>query len=1757
MFYNASYSTAPHLFTPLNAARLPKSSLRLVSQVYNRNRVKATLKLAPGQNRPIRSWRSVSVSDALHDYLQQLSGGGPASGGAYIAAALLDACYDGDTWRWPELSHLRTILHPARAELVALASVCQGRMLVAKGLADRHPMLALANRAVLHHYGRYGDRAGRMLMVASLGEIAAADTTMVRTRPFRDVASAVRIEIKELARNPTARQLLPDLRSPYDLIAWFGTARGRFADQAITAWTRHVGPALLGALQHPAVSTASETREIADDDPALDAVAARDTTTAEAADEDTPATPASWWIIEPADEDDAPASASPSIREEAMAPSLSTYVLARHLTVASPTYLPDADVEAIVREHVDRATEAATRGDRAALGSHLMVLIAVATGTQLRHLRGLRWAAANSEPAVDGYPGTISADGCWLYRPQIDPSGRMDAAARPPVHIPMPSTVTRLMVQLRAGNTQWPRAMVFGNNPMLDPLVIRLRDVPVPHASLHRALISRLVRDRRYGATLAQYVAGDDLGADIAPLHYDRIPASDVAHAVARITYAWFGARHTLASQPTHDLGSIRVPTAQDVASVISGLRDAVGAAKTLEERVYRRTHYLVHGLCLHTGHRPNNQFQNITIRDISPTDGIAMLRDKVAGADWMVRPVALAPSWAAEYTRLLQDLQAAAERSPITTLGKLARMAVSGAGPIFLAPRNDESVGPYGINDYLTGLPQHLCAFPNFARHYANHALTRLLPVWLRVAQMGWHGTWDSAFSDGSTWSVLHATSESAQAVESVLRSVGWRRTNGEAAATATFPRAAPTSWVRLERHHEVAYRLALRSAKRAAASRREQAHERCLPRLAATLPMLLPGLELVGREIRLASDANEPVEVPRAKLERLISAGAAGDMRTLDAIAARMLVRDLIADARQRGVVRGPIPRGVTEHWPTRPGPFSQASACALDVARAIDAAVVEAGSTVARTIVTLLLYGCYGSLRASLAVMSPGTRLSTLESMPGVLLAEPPANPCAPDGQEPWLAGTTVWYDMAALELDRWHRSPRDVDLAAIDAELGQLLQHHLSRSDRRPLGWLREVEALARACNTLRLDGWSRLVGTGQVEPASTDISRIVALHEDWPATPRAAGHVPVSTEPPDKGPSRSRRAPDTIDRLLASMSAAISRTESNRRQGSNARARLVADIRDLLAASSTTTPTDLIVLYPHYLLLYGGKRRETLALETIARYVRAAIPLVQHLPADPLGADGETWTAALMAAVADADKHLRPERAELLGYFVWRLSEVMLLPADIDFGAVRAFAGRPRDRVDAGYFTYRELQLLLDALQSDIDALSNAAGTPEDILTGRQRRLCFLLMAAGALRSGEASGLIVRDTLRRSDGRLSLAPHSQQRLKNANARRCPRLLSLNTLDPLTEVESELSALRIRCGREYSATTPLLHASANPVNRASDATIWPRISSLVKWVTGNPDAVPYWARKTGVRTRLHEIMSAPAGSLWATRELLAEIGHSDPRVTLGAYTHDPVLIFLRQIVMPLWQQPSATRIAAAAGVSASTVQRTYGSRRLAAGPRAVAARIAALMHSRALRPPAALDDAHLTAPPLPAVTPTAWTPTAAEVDAVLVDIADGASAATATAARNWPATAAIRLRDAITTLRAEHGVIIYSGRQRPTARETLVPPPRRMRRSAGILTAAHDPKQASVLADMCETWLSGLAHGDKHAIVTTSAIWERWLDVAPALASIPWVSSTRAGTREAFAIAISTDTICLTTTLRWGMLVAWAWRACDCD
>lgn len=1680
------------------------------------------------------------------------------TGKNWVAKALVDAF--PEPWISNEFTHARTALAPIHDQLVLRADRCKGQVLDPQGWKREQPLLALAATVANKGFVRTGGRDGRALLFRVIVELIAYNPDTAGLRGLKEYAHALRIELEELAKNPHSRPPNPDFATAMDAIPWFGQQLDRYPDVATTAWRRELSALLRQALLDPAPPpgiTSDDDEDVGGD---VVAVAPSWTDTELEDDEGGLGIPPSYWLV--SEDDFGPrAGWDERVRSEVLGASLSTYIPLGRFTEASPTYLTDEKATAEAGLLMAEADHARIAGDRDTQRQLVAKALSLATATPIKHLALLRWGDLCPETPRQ-FPGCLSLCARWLFRPELAPKQSKTVRDRW-VHIPIPASLG--VELLTIGSPPQGGGLVFptGKVPLEGSDRVRSSARATP-TQLTRALVCRLVTNKRWGPSAAQYVAGDDLGIDVAPLHYDRIDAGDLAVAVSGITSPWFGEPPGSIGGllPRHLIGSRRIPGASAIREALDGFRNEWDASpKTLACRIRHRTRNVVHGLCLMTGHRPNNNFGELTRRDIGDDDQIAILSDKPAGPDWANRPAALERRWIDEYRALLGDLASALTQHAETVLGVASKAALEGHGPIFLAVESLEDVRPFGLPEYQAGLPPELQDPSNFARQFLNDELSKSLPEVLRVAQLGWHGTRAGAFSDGSPWSVMTACARIAPSLDRVLKAVGWRPL--ERAGRSEPPPLPPISWQALEQEHEDRFEKRLSQCKEAGATRRAEAVVPMRGRLAALLesgePGVSIGLRFDGERLELAPGREGPVVVTPSWSQDIIRRLSGGDPRSVEAHAARAWLRDLVLGARKGEVLTGAIPRKSHERWPGTAGPFIPQSPSALSAARQLDDLVCKSeASRALKVIVTLLLHGGYADLSAVTSALTPAARLSGLASLPNVLLVEPADPSSAPEEPDKgvlpaWRHGTLAFSGLATVALHYWHKCARErIDLEAIDAELGALAAGHLvcGGAKVRSLPWLHELEALARIINSLRMDGVGRLVGTGQVVPASAPIDRIVAVRDDLPMGSRAsvrAADVPSFES--GTGKERAHRVHGLLDQVTAAISEAVQKYKANRKKGSGIRTRLEKCLREWIGAATNYRPEELVALYALLLLTRGGKRRKKLELVTIQGYVYSvARPLMESLPSDPMGSDSDDWTQAFLAAVALAERKQRPDRAHALANFHWVLSQAMPVP-DVDFGEVFAFAGRASYLADAGFLTKAELQALGFVLRDAVENAQSLEGPRHAIHVARNRELVAQVAYSGALRPGEAICLSFRNLPSLGDSRLAISKNKFQGLKNINARRCPRLLPDGFGVTAADLAEAAQPLRVVLGSRFSQAMPLFHQIDNPDERIKDRELFGDLSKLIKWATGVLDASPYWLRKAAIRKKLEQLISEDRVSLWGLRHLLAEVGHFDIRMTLLAYTHDPVTPFLRWFEES-WTEIDASRIADAAGRARAVISRKRGGPRLTASNVRIDARISELVRDAPYL--GQLQTTGLISFPNVVSTigqgPSAISP--AEVDVALSLLADGFPAA-ASSTSGWPRLQRERFSAALSLLDATYGVTVSVVPGEDRADRMVLSPPRRLTDDAGLRALLQDDRAIPVLTQMFDAWLTGLDFGvARNKIAASPVQWGQWLENIPRLEGLAWEVSPQGRSKEARALPGREDgRLGLWPTLRWTMACAW--------
>jgi hypothetical protein len=1680
------------------------------------------------------------------------------AGKNWVAKALVDAF--PEPWISNEFTHARAALAPIHDQLLLRADRCKGQVLDPQGWKREQPLLALAATVANKGFVRTGGRDGRTLLFRVIVELIAYNPGHAGLRGLKEYAHALRIELEALDKNPHARPPNPDFATALDVIPWFGQQLKRYPDLATTAWRRELSALLRQALLDPAPPpgiTSDDDEDVGGD---VVAMAPSWTDTELEDDEGGSGVPPSYWLV--SEDDFGPrAGWDEGVRSEVLGASLSTYIPLGRFTEASPTYLTDEKASAEAGLLMAEAEGARIAEDRDTQRQVVAKALSLATATPIKHLALLRWGDLGPETPRQ-FPGRLSLCARWLFRPELAPKESKIVRDRW-VHVPIPASLGLELLALgsppRSGDLVFP----VGKTPLEGSDRNRNSARATP-TQLTRAAVCRLVTNKRWGPSAAQYVAGDDLGIDVAPLHYDRIDAGDLAVGVSAITSPWFGEPPgSIGGQlPRHLVGSRRIPGVSAIRDALQSFRNEWDASpKTLACRIRHRTRNLVHGLCLITGHRPNDNFGELTRRDIGDDDQLAILSDKPAGPDWAHRPVALEKRWVEEYRALLGDLASALDQHAATELGKASNAALEGSGPIFLAVQSLEDVRPFGLPDYQAGLPLELQDPSNFARQFLNDELSKSLPEVLRVAQLGWHGTRAGAFSDGSPWSVMTACARISPILDRVLKSVGWRPL--ERAGRSEPPLLPPISWRALEQENEARFKRRLSQCKESAATRRAEAVVAMRGRLAALLesgdPGVSIGLRLDGERLELAPGREGPVDVTPSWGQDIIRRLSGGDPRSLEAHAARGWLRDLVVAGRQREILTGAIPRKSHERWPGTAGSFLPQSPSALSAARQLDDLVCKSeASRALKVLVTLLLHGGYADLSAVTSALAPAVRLSGLASLPNVVLVEPADPSSTPDEPDEgvlpaWRHGTLAFDGLAGVALHYWHKSaPEHLDLEAVDAELGTLAAGHLVCGGAKagPLPWLHELEALARIINSLRMDGVARLVGTGQVVPASAPIERVVALRDDLPMGPRSsvrAADVPSFES--EAGKERTHRVHGLVDQVTAAIGEAVQTYKANRKKGSGIRTRLEKRLREWIGVATDYRPEELVALYALLLLTRGGKRRKKLELVTIQGYVYSvARPLMEALPSDPMGSDSDDWTQAFLAAVALAEPKQRPDRADALANFHWVLSQAMPVP-DVDFGEVFAFAGRASYLADAGFLTKAELQGLAYVLGDAVETAQDLEGSRHAIHVARNRELVAQVAYSGALRPGEAICLSFRNLPRLGDGRLAISKNKFQGLKNINARRCPRLLPDGFGVTAADLAEAAQPLRVALGSQFSQAMPLFHQIDSPDQRIKDRELFGDLSKLIKWATGELDASPYWLRKAAVRMRLEQLISEDRVSLWGLRHLLAEVGHFDIRMTLAAYTHDPVTPFLRWF-QASWTEIDASRIADAAGRALAVISRKRGGPRLTVSNVRIDARISELVRDAPYlgQLPAAgvisfPNIASTTGQGASAISPK-------DVDVALSLLADGFPTA-ASSTSDWPRLQRERFSAAVLMLDEAHGVTVSVIPGEDRADRVVLTPPRRLTDDAGLWLLLQDERAIVILTQMFDAWLTGLDFGvARNKIAASPVQWSQWLETVSELAGLAWEVSPQGRSMEARALPGREDgRLGLWPTLRWAMACAW--------
>lgn len=396
-------------------------------------------------------------------------------------------------------SRTRSVLGPlvpeTRAHIPKVISVHHSGQ-----LRDKSPWVNLA--VVIANYGfiRSGETDDPALKTIwrLLVELLCGNPPMRAATPVIRIVDSLRTRLNELAKNPTGVSAIP-FSDPVSLVRNFEKEPGPFPASIVGAW-RTLKPSLLGLLLYPEPDWRSSKGESAEDD--VPVQIGGDDATGEAM--------AGFYI--PSDDELFGSTLTTAGRQVVMETHLSTLTSLSRLTLGSSTHLSDEELSSEVAYLIKRVTSCHEAHDvlqAQAIAGRLMILATASTADYIGRLRRCaHWGDADDARYGATYPGRLSSDAQWLFRPQIDPNER-DGKARSgtldPVWVPIPKTLSDLI--LRVGSKPGQGNLVFPDLRRAASLKDSSRR-SYPATALRRALIERLAHSEPLGLSAAQYVSG-------------------------------------------------------------------------------------------------------------------------------------------------------------------------------------------------------------------------------------------------------------------------------------------------------------------------------------------------------------------------------------------------------------------------------------------------------------------------------------------------------------------------------------------------------------------------------------------------------------------------------------------------------------------------------------------------------------------------------------------------------------------------------------------------------------------------------------------------------------------------------------------------------------------------------------------------------------------------------------------------------------------------------------------------------------------------------------------------------------------------------------------------------------------------------------------------------------------------------------------------------------------------------------------------
>lgn len=1600
---------------------------------------------------------------------------------AIVASAIWNAlqCCTVD-----ELPSVSRLVEASYEDLRSRTQYARDIDLTTRGSIRLAPFLALC--AQIHRAG-FIDADGkqaRSLLFLALVDLAIHCTDLIRSTSFERTANGLRIQLERLAAEPKLAGATYDI-SVWQLSDWVAT-HADLADYVKCA-VRNLRPRF-----HVAWNASNDH-----DEPDADLGNEAD---------DTP------WCVETSQGQMFWSLPDPNRFAHELPEELTKTLLSAELTrVTAMSRFASASL--LVRSNEEMTATVSSllqtaKGATPEATSALLQLLAIAGCVPLDRVRDIRWAIAGTFPGTPQYPGVLTSDARWLIRREFDPRSSKVPFHPRTLHVPIPEPLAKLLRDHGADDE--------AGAPVLATRSHALPPTPREASAWETTLASQLMRDQRFGVSLAQHVMHTTFGLDASPLYYDRIPAWHVAHAIAGVTHPWFGAKPRPPADTvlTHHIGSQRVVAKADVKSFLTSLRSGRRETQELWERIHHRSRNLRYGFLLSVAHRTNDRITEITTQSIARGEMLATIADKAIAIDFPHRIAALGTKVVNELERYLHELEEATRAYPGSSLAQMARLVLSGEQGLFIGVSSPDDCYGITLEKHVADGPDWAADFVNWARHFANDELGTHLGEQLRVCQLGWTGARSGAASELSATSVVDSLSRIRTAVDALLKDNGWAPLPAAGHLPVRLP-AAPVHWVEARRDHERRFQLGLKEIKQAAASARRALAERVVPALNAFFESNSVALEATERGFHLAGAAR-PVPLGRnhhAALLRLMSVGTAEQM------AVRELLYDWLDQARRAKVIAGPLPRKPVRSWPMHSNPFLASAHHSTRHRDEILAAVHACAlSPAARTFVTVMTHGWVADADLVLQLMQPGAQLYELADQNALLIE--PARAAASPVPHP---GAISFNGVAALALRAWHRGgdAHAVDPLALQSEIHAAVRPIVADAVT-PDGLFAELEVLMRAYWSLHAPGIVRDVVLRRAIPAFAPLERLVALHEDQPAWP-----AEVSRPPPDgikAGMRKARRlaAVTEYERVKAILSELAGKWTPA--SDPRVRAEAITLLRLLVPGANVRTGAQLIALYAAGYLEEGIRKAHVRPVTVQDAVYSIGSALLDALPERADFSSPELWQATyarLLQSCASADRY---RLARDITHFQKVMAREYDLPV-VSLSRLLTALDVPAAPEPIGFLTRSERQAVISRATFRLEALAQD-GRPADQIDA----LRVLAVSASAfstnVRDREFRVPLVKDWQVSGDGtaQVALRANGLDFLKSPTGRRAACFRGPHAEVARVAVDRLLRLTELKTAATQSQK--LFSPAALDTDRGDVSEIMAMVNADLRYVTANPLAAIDLTRKTWALAAFRRLDAKHSGT-WQTIDLLAEIGHAGISTMQGHYLHDP-LVFLER--MPAEPVPSR----AAAGWLLG--MHPQAARRLLAQP-------CSWLHPA--QGPLPGGDGSLACQLYGPRSSCPFEPTLAETEVLLRLCAERSAVEAAIDRLAWPRRIASAVEVALAALRAS-GVGVGP---RAGEHEFALDPPLRESPDAELEACVVDASAWASLAWVFGQWLRDWHARHRKGVYATDDDWERFVGAHGPVSRLPWAKKPKGRMTFHRLGATAGRSHSLWPTFRWIALAAW--------